>query len=156
MRFIKQDSTGAWTLDEYIRYVDTIKSKLSSDALALAGIERIDFFSLKSLHDADFSGFAVGFEKPLEGKGVRVEIYLTAPSGIRTMKIQYHDVLEYQIGNIQYYHDLLVHELTLGDEGELVHEILFSNGRVIKIRARDLSFTERTNNRRKKTKRNEK
>ena len=143
MRYLFRDKAGAWSADEYVAYIASVKAVLSVDALELASLKRLDFFSELTLHDAVVSKLTSGFDLHDNASGtVWLELRLVPPHRRVAFEIRYLDVESFEIGPLHRFHDLEVHELRVVGVARLEHEILFSNGLRILVCARDVSFRE--------------
>jgi hypothetical protein len=143
-----------WT--RYSRYVESIRDQLPSHVFAFASDSRhFDISSHSSLHDAWLESLTVREAASGERQEIRtmeVAISLLGPFHDRRIHLHYTGVTRYtfsappQYGEPRYEHtahgDLLTHEVRLGQNGLLIHELLFEREATFLIECSDIRHSE--------------
>lgn len=143
-----------WT--RYSRYVESIRDQLPSHVFAFASDSRhFDISSHSSLHDAWLDSLIVREVARGERQEIRrmeVAITLLGPFHDRWIRLHYNGVTRYtfsappRYGEPRYEHtahgDLLTHEIRLGENGLLIHELLFEREATFLIECSDIRHSE--------------
>jgi hypothetical protein len=133
--------------DPYFNYLDEMKGRMLPHIHAFASdVNHHNLTSPNSLHDSwieywKLCEVVVG-EKRSERR-LDVEACLLGPMHDRHIYLHYKDVRKHTVAANQgsKYGDLLVHELTVGNDGLYVHELLFAGGAIFTVHF--LDFTHR-------------
>lgn len=143
-----------WT--RYARYVESVRDQLPSHVFAFASDSRyFDLSSPGSLHDAWLESLTVREVTTGERQEIRkmeVAISLLGPFHDRRIHLHYTGVTSYSFsappryGEPRYEHtahgDLFTHEVRLGRDGLLVHELLFERDATFLIECLDIRHSE--------------
>ena len=140
--------------ESYLQYIDANRSRLPETVYEFASdVERYDLRSPHSLHDAWLSSLTVKenrrAEKSLE-PNTSIELVLLGPMHDREIVLKYTGVKSYRIEGKQnpynwadtFHGDISGHQVSVGDGGEVVHEIEYVSGAVIFITCNDFCFSE--------------
>ncbi len=151
MKYIYNED-GTWKLSKYFNYLDTIKGLLSDNVADLVCDQRrYDLSSAESLHDAWLINYSVDElhdEGNIRSRYCKITIKLLGPFHDREFILTYNNIVSYDVSvnestNLEKGHgDLIVHEFYLSDEGNYMHELLFSSGLVISIECKSINFVE--------------
>ena len=134
MKYVEVDKlTGEVTWDAYFEYLRSIRDRFPAALYSYAiDWEHYSLDGPNSLHDAWLVSVQIGYRN----RGITLE-FLGARQN-RKHIFTYADVEQYRIDLEVTYkrgdRDVLAHEFTMED-GRLVHEIAFSNERVISVSA---------------------
>jgi hypothetical protein len=140
----------------YRAYVDSIRQQLPPHVYAFASDSRyFDLQSHSSLHDSWLESFTVreaASGKRQEIRRMEIAIALLSPFHDLRIHLHYTGVTRYsfiappQCGHLMYGHaahgDLFTHEIRLGHEGLLVHELLFVSDATFSIECSDIRHSE--------------
>jgi hypothetical protein len=143
-----------WT--RYSRYVESIRDQLPSHVLAFASDSRyFDLSSRSSLHDAwleSLTVIEVATGERQEIRRMEVSISLLGAYHDRRIHLHYTGVTRYSFsappryGEPRYKHtahgNLFAHEIRLGQDGLLVHELLFERDATFLIECSDIRHSE--------------
>jgi len=148
MKYISQQSTGAFDLIRYEDYLDREREGLEAriSGADLLSIGRFVPTGPGSFHDARFERLSVVTEIRDGGgdeeQSLTVELCLKGPFFDRQFHLDYKDVVSCRFGAPAPEDDLLMHEVRI-EQGQLLHELRFSGGQTIEIACRELMFSER-------------
>ena len=155
MEHIVQAGTGNIDFTAYLRYLETVREQLPAHVHAFASNPRhFDLTSHSSLHDAWLESLnlaEVGSGERAENRSLEIAITLLGPFHDRRIHLRYAGVTSYSCmvpppegaeGAGQGNGDLFTHEVRLGRDGLLVHEILFVRGTTIRIECADFRHSE--------------
>ena len=140
MRFIDDDRN----YDAYFQYLDEIKGRMLPHIHAFASdVNHHILTSPNSLHDCWIEYWKICEVVVGEKRGERrvdIEACLLGQMHDRHIHLHYKDVRKHTItaNHKSGYGDLLVHELTIGDDGLYVHELEFASGAVFTVKFSDL------------------
>lgn len=140
----------------YHAYVESIRDKLPAHVYAFASdVRYFDLTSHSSLHDSwleDLTVREVGEGERHEIRRLEVAIRLLGPFHDVRIHLRYSGVTRYSFvtparyGHPRYAHtahgDLFTHEIRLGHDGLLVHELLFERDSTFLIECADLRHSE--------------
>jgi hypothetical protein len=150
VEWIRRDSSGTWQLGAYFDYLASIGPRLSAGARDFAlPLERYSIDDAGSLHDCWLDSLLI--EEPALGqrseqRTTRIRLVLLGNQHDRWHELTYSGVRRYQIevpDAKRGHADLIVHEVRIGDDGAVVHELLFAGDSTIEIEAADLSYSVR-------------
>ncbi len=156
MEHILNDKSGEIDFFLYRAYIDSIREKLPPHVYAFASDSRhFDLESHSSLHDSWLESFTVREAASGDRQEIRrleIAISLLGPFHDRRIHLHYAGVTRYsfvappQYGNTRYDHtahgDLFTHEIRLGHEGLLVHELLFERNATFLVECSDIRHSE--------------
>ena len=156
MEYILNNKPGEIDYPPYRTYVESIRDRLPPHVYAFASdIRYFDLESHSSLHDAWLESFTVRETATGERQEIRrteIAIALLGPFHDLRIHLQYTGVTRYsfvappQYGHSRYDHtahgDLFTHEIRLGHEDLLVHELLFERGATFLIECSDIRHSE--------------
>ena len=145
MRYILFGPMG-WDHRPYWTYLSSVRAKMPPHLYSLAANpENHDLKSPNSLHDAWLERFEL---VELRRRNLQINLCLLGPQHDRHINLSYKGVMNYGIHNPDKFiaphtldkghGDLLVHEVTIIDEGLFSHELLFSKGTDIYIEFTDM------------------
>lgn len=156
MEYIINSETEGIDWTRYSRYVESVRGRLPPHVLAFASDSRhFDLSSHSSLHDAWLESFTVrecasGTRR--EQRRMEIAISLLGPFHDRRIHLSYTGVARYtcsappRYGELRYAHvahgDLFTHEIRLGHDGLLVHELLFERDATFLIECADIRHSE--------------
>jgi len=140
----------------YEKYLHSIRSKLPEHIYAFASnYAHFDLQSHSSLHDAWLESLVVNEIVTREQNGIRqLEVKLTLLGGFHDRRIHLHytGVMQYSFqappryDQPRYQHtahgDLLTHEIRLGHNGLIIHELLFEREATLLIECKDFKHSE--------------
>jgi hypothetical protein len=155
MKYI-HTNPGNIDFDKYLVYLETIRDQLPEHIFAFASSRcYFDLESRSSLHDAWMETLTVresASGKHEENRKLEIHLCLLGPYHDRRIHLRYTGVAQYsfitpsQYENPRYQHtahgDLFTHEITLGREGLVVHELLFERDATLLIECSNLEHTE--------------
>jgi hypothetical protein len=127
--------------DPYFQYLDKVQGSMLPHIHAFASdVNHHNLTSPNSLHDAWIESWKICEVVAGDRRRVDIEACLLGPMHDRHIHMQYADVRKHAItaNHNSKYGDLLVHELTMGDDGLYVHELLFAGGAVFTVHFSDL------------------
>lgn len=142
---MKYSTKNGYDWEAYLSYLESIRDELPEHVLQFASDP--DYY-YRSIHDAWLDYFRIeeiASGERMEQRSTEIEVRLLGPFHERRVFIRYKDVIEYHItaSKLEKGHgDLLLHEMRLGDESELIHELEFDRNRTMMIRCRDLVYWE--------------
>lgn len=155
MEYILNGNPGEINYFPYRAYVESIRDRLPPHVYAFASdIRHFDLQSHSSLHDSWLESLTVREIASGERQEIRrMEIALTLLGPFHDLRIhlRYTGVTRYSFiaprrGDSRYDHtahgDLFTHEIRLGPEGLLVHELLFERDATFLIECSDLRHAE--------------
>ena len=156
MEHIVNSETAGMDWTRYSRYVESIRDRLLAHVFAFASDSRyFDLSSHSSLHDAWLESLTVREVASGERQEIRrmeVAISLLGPFHDRRIHLHYTGVTRYtfgappRYGEPRYEHtahgDLITHEIRLGRDGLLVHELLFERDATFLIECSDIRHSE--------------
>ncbi|HEY8025252.1 MAG TPA: hypothetical protein VIF60_11835 [Burkholderiaceae bacterium] len=156
MEYILDKNTGGINFGPYLEYLNSITDSLPPHVYAFASDSRhYDLQSHSSLHDAWLETFNIGENANGATKQIRqIEIRMCLLGPFHDLKIHLHylGVERYfldapaRTGEIRFAHighgDLLAHEIRLGLDGLLIHELQFERGGTILIECKDILHSE--------------
>ena len=156
MEHIVNSETAGMDWTRYSRYVESIRDRLPADVFAFASDSRyFDLSSHSSLHDAWLESLTVrevASGERQEIRGMEIAISLLGPFHDRRIRLHYTGVTRYtfgappRYGEPRYEHtahgDLITHEIRLGRDGLLVHELLFERDATFLIECSDIRHSE--------------
>ncbi len=140
--------------DRYLKYVDSVRSKLPAHVYAFASDpHHFDLSSHSSLHDAWLETCNVRERASGERNQVRrleIEITLLGPFHDRRIYLSYKGVTRYSFdvptrdGKLENkgHGDLHTHEIRLSPEGLIIHELMFERGATFLIECSDIQHSE--------------
>lgn len=156
MKYILTDKEGTTNFDEYFKYIESIKNNIPSHLYSFASDSKYyGLNSRESLHDAWLNNLnivepAKGERK--ESRAIEIEANFLGSYHDRTIKLQYKEVLAFELKTPEEFSappsfeighgDLLYHELTLEGKETLVHEMEFSRGSVFIIKCKNIIHSE--------------
>ena len=157
MEHIVNPSFAGIDFETYSAYVESIRHALPPHVYAFASdIRYFDFQSHSSLHDSWLEALTVS--EPASGKRhevrrLEIHICLLGPCHDLRIHLHYTGVTWYRFeapphyGNDRFeksvaHGDLLTHEIRLGHEGRLLHEILFERDATLLIECADIRHSE--------------
>ena len=140
----------------YSTYIASIRDKIPPHVYSFASDPcYFDLSSHSSLHDAWLESLTVRELASGASKEIRrmeVDISLLGPFHDRRIHLHYTGVTRYtfgappQYGEPRFEHtahgDLLTHEIRLGHDGLIIHELLFESGATFLIECSDLIHSE--------------
>jgi hypothetical protein len=150
MEHIINSEVGGIDFDKYLKYVNSIKSKLPAHIYAFASDSgHFDFESHTSLHDAWIETWSVRETAAGEGneiRGLEIDLSLLGPFHDRRIHLRYTGVKSYKFDvpskNNKFgdkgHGDLYTHEIRLSHDGLLIHELLFERGATFLIECSDI------------------
>jgi hypothetical protein len=156
MEYILNDEVEGIDYDSYRAYVESIRERLPPHVYAFALDSRhFDLESHSSLHDSWLESFTVQETASGERHEIRrleIAIALLGPFHDLRIHLRYTGVTKYSFsappryGHSRYDHtahgDLFTHEIRLGHEGLLVHELLFERDATFLIECSDIRHSE--------------
>ena len=156
MEYILNDKPGEIDYWRYHAYVETIREQLPPHVYAFASnICHFDLESHSSLHDSWLETLTVREVASGERREVRrMEVAISLLGAFHDLRIHLHytDVNQYSFlapsryGETRYAHtahgDLFTHEVRLGGNGLLVHELMFERGATFVIECSDIRHFE--------------
>ena len=158
MEYILKSETNGIDFDRYRAYVESIRCELPAHVYAFAS--NPTYFNLdshSSLHDAWLEDFTVKEIASGERNQVRqleIQLRLFGPYHDRWIHLKYIGVAQFSFltppkyAEPRYQHtahgDLLTHEVRLGQNGLLLHELLFERGSSVLIECTDIKHSEET------------
>ena len=156
MEHIVNSETEGIDFTRYSAYVATIRKLIPPHVYSFASDSRyFDLSSHSSLHDSWLESLTIREVARGERKEIRrleVAICLLGPFHDRRIHLSYSGVTLYTFdapphyGEPRFEHtahgDLFTHEIRLGHDGLLVHELLFENGSTFLIECSDLRHSE--------------
>lgn len=155
MEFILNPQTNGIDFDGYSAYVESIRGKLPKHVYAFASNPaHFNLDSHSSLHDAWLESLTVKENASGERRQIRqleIQLCLLGPFHDRRIHLHYIEVLRYSLHGRpstepRYEHtahgDLLTHEIRLGHDGLLIHELLFQSDSKILIESADIRHSE--------------
>lgn len=156
MDHILNDETSQIDFDTYLRYLNSIQDRLPIHVYSFASDSRhFDLRSRSSLHDAWLNAITVSEMVSGDRSEVRriaIHICLLGSYHDRKIHLHYNGVERYQLdtptrhGDPRFTHighgDLLTHEVRLGEQGLLIHELKFERGATILIECADFRHSE--------------
>jgi hypothetical protein len=156
MEHIINSQTGAIDFTRYSAYVESIRHKLPAHVYAFASDPRyFDLTSRSSLHDAWLESLSIREAATGERHEIRhmeIAISLLAPFHDHRIHLHYSGVSRYSFeappryGELRYEHtahgDLFTHEIRLGHDGLLVHELSFERDATFLIECSDIRHSE--------------
>ena len=156
MEHILNPETGGIDFTTYSAYVASIREALPPHVYAFASDSRhFDLSSHSSLHDAWLESLTVREAASGERQQIRrmeVSLSLLGPFHDLRIHLHYTGVTRYDFtappryDEARYEHtahgDLHTHEIRLGHEGLLIHELLFERGATLLIECADLRHSE--------------
>jgi hypothetical protein len=153
---ILNSETNGIDFDRYRVYVESIRSKLPTHVYAFAS--NPSYFNLdscSSLHDAWLEKLTVRERASGEQRQIRqleIQLCLFGHYHDRWIHLNYAGVTQYSFhkapkyGEPRYSHsahgDLFTHEIRLGHDGLLLHELLFEKGSSLLIECADITHSE--------------
>lgn len=155
MEYILNVATGELDFDRYRTryrtYVESIRRKLPVHVYGIAS--NPDYFNLdsrSSLHDAWLETLRIREVASGERNQIRqleIQLTLLAPHHDRWIHFRYAGVTQYSFyGEAKHKDsaqgDLLTHEIRLGRDGMLVHELLFERGSTLLIECAHIEHSE--------------
>jgi hypothetical protein len=158
MEYMLNNKPGEIDYFPYRAYVDSIREQLPPHVYAFASdVRHFDLESHSSLHDAWLESFTVREAASGERQEIRrteIAIALLGPFHDLRIHLRYTGVTRYSFtaspryGDSRYAHtahgDLFTHEIRLGHEGLLVHELLFERDATFLIECSDIRHSEET------------
>jgi len=158
MEYILNSEIDGIDFDRYSAYVESIRSRLQPHIYAFASNPSyFDLHSHSSLHDAWLEKLTVRETSMGERNQLRqleIHLCLLGPYHDRWIHLNYVGVAQYSIvtppkyAEPRYRHtahgDLLTHEIRLGQNGLLLHELLFERGSTLLIECADITHSEET------------
>jgi len=156
MQYVLTGNSGDIDYFPYRAYVESIRERLPSHVYAFASdIRYFDIQSHSSLHDSWLESFTVREVASGERQEIRrMEIAIALLGPFHDLRIHLHctGVTRYSFivpphyENSRYDHtahgDLFTHEIRLGHEGLLVHELLFERDATFLIECSDIRHSE--------------
>jgi hypothetical protein len=156
MEHIVNSETQGIDFTRYSAYIATIRDKIPEHVHSFASDSRyFDLNSHSSLHDSWLESLTVREVASGERKEIRrmeVAISLLGPFHDRRIHLHYSGVTLYTFGSPPHYDeerfdhtahgDLLAHEIRLGHDGLLIHELLFENDATFLIECADFRHFE--------------
>jgi hypothetical protein len=156
MDHILNSETEGIDFTRYSAYIESIRHKLQPHVYSFASDSRyFDLTSHSSLHDAWLESFTVQEVAVGENSEIRdmeIAISLLGPFHDRRIYLRYIGVTRYSFvappryGESRYEHtshgDLLTHEIRLGHDNFLIHEILFERDATFLIECSDIRHVE--------------
>jgi hypothetical protein len=142
---MKYSTENGYDWDGYINYLESIRDKVPEHVMRFASDPDRYY---RSIHDAWLDYFKIEeivSSERMERRSTEIEMRLLGPFHDRRVFIRYKGVIGYQItatGLEKGHGDLLLHEVRLGDDSELIHELEFDRDRIMTIRCRDLIHWE--------------
>ncbi|MGD9562836.1 MAG: hypothetical protein AB7F88_11405 [Pyrinomonadaceae bacterium] len=142
---MKYLTENGYDRDAYVSYLESIRDRLPEHVMQFASDPDLFY---RSFHDSwlDYLNIVeVAAGERMEERSTEIEVRLLGPFHDRRVFIRYKGVIEYQFraDNVEKGHgDLLLHEVHLGDDSELIHELEFDRHRTMVIRCRDLIHWE--------------
>jgi hypothetical protein len=147
MKYLLHSQEHGWQADPYFAYLRGIEAKLPAQVRAFAtDVRNYTLHDHQSLHDAWLEECSIieaagGERRELRALEIRTR-YLGPYHDMR-IHLHYYGVRAYRLdtprefaGPPSYeaaHGDLLMHEVRLSDEGDVVHELVFSRGSVFEI-----------------------
>ena len=158
MEHILNPETGGIEFDRYAAYIAAIREKLPPHVYHFASDPaHFDLSSHSSLHDAWLESLTVREVASGERKEIRrmeVALCLLGSFHDRRIHLHYAGVTRYTFtspprhGEPRYEHtahgDLFTHEIRLGHDGLLIHELLFERGTTLLIECSDIRHSEQS------------
>jgi hypothetical protein len=156
MEYIVSAEDEGINFQRYVDYIKSIKSNLPDHVYSFASDSRyFDLNSPMSLHDSWLESLIVKEISGDEGsksRSLAIQLILLGPFHDRRICILYTGVTKYLFDtppqsdsprNAHIAHgDLYTHEVRLGNEGLLIHEILFERGSRFLIECKDFTHSE--------------
>jgi hypothetical protein len=156
MEHIVNSETEGIDFTRYSAYIASIRQELPPHIYSFASDARyFDLTSHSSLHDARLETLTVreaGTGERHEVRRMEVALCLLGPFHDRRIHLRYTGVTRYaftappRYGEPRFEHtahgDLLTHEIRLGHDGVLIHELLFERDATLLIECSDLRHSE--------------
>lgn len=156
MEYIINAETEGIDFTRYFAYITTIRGKIPEHVFCFASDSRyFDLSSQSSLHDSWLESLTIREVAHGERKEIRrmeVSICLLGPFHDRRIHLHYRGVTHYTFRASSHdgderldqtaHGDLITHEIRLGYDGLMVHELLFENGATFLIEFSDFRHSE--------------
>jgi hypothetical protein len=156
MEYILNDNSREIDYSRYRAYVESIRERLPPHVFAFASdIRYFDLQSHSSLHDSWLESLTVREAASRERQEIRrmeIAVALLGPFHDLRIHLHYTGVTRYSLiappryGHSRYdlaaHGDLFTHEIRLGHEGLLVHEVLFERDATFLIECSDIRHAE--------------
>ena len=156
MDYIVNSETEGIDFTKYATYIASIRSEISPHVYSLASDPRFfDLSSHSSFHDAWLESVTIREVASGERKEIRrleVILSLLGPFHDRRIQMHYTGVTRYTFDALPHYGvprydhtahgDLFTHEIRLGHDGLLIHELLFESDATFLIECSDFSHSE--------------
>lgn len=146
-----QDST----FEKYFAYLNGIKDKLPAHVYEFASdLRRYELNDALSLHDSWITSLTIrenrARSRPFK-PAPSIELVLLGQRHDREMVLEYYDVQSYRIEGHKnptnwldtFHGDVTHHEVSVSDEGSILHELVCRSGSVLCIKCKDFKCTER-------------
>jgi hypothetical protein len=151
-----QRKPGEIDYSEYEKYIHSIRAELPEHIYAFASNPaHFNLGSPSSLHDAWLESLVVNEVATGERSEIRqleVKLTLLGPSHDRRINLHYTGVAQYSFqvppryGQSRYHYtahgDLFTHEIRLGHNGLMIHELLFEREATLLIECTDIRHSE--------------
>ena len=138
MQYIAQPGSGTIDFDRYLRYLETVRDRLSEDAWRFASDPRHhDLRSPQTLHDAWLDRIAICEDASgdrREIRRLRIDVEMLGAFHDRRIRLGYTGVHAYRFDvpaavgarfERVAHGDLIAHELRAREGGGIVHELMF-------------------------------
>lgn len=148
MKYIYSDENGIH-FDRYFEYLQSVEQNLSPHVFQFAS--NLDHYSLEShssLHDAwlDYAKVTENaFGDRMQNRAVEIELRFLGPFHDKRIFLNYKEVISYELKASELnggHGDLWIHELRMTDDSNLIHELLFFDGRTFRITCHDIIHRE--------------
>lgn len=143
MKWLKKNSGGTVDFDEYFAYIESIKDVLTPSVYKFASNWNLySLNSRSSLHDCWLESLTVNENGAGERGACRncsVSILLLGAYHDRIIKIDYIGVERYSLDavnltkSLRGHSDLVMHEIRIGEQSLVEHEIIFASGGSFKV-----------------------
>lgn len=156
MNYILNSEADYIDFDRYAAYIESVRHKLPPHVHSFASDPRYFYpTSPSSLHDAWLETVVVHEAASGERHEIRkieIALVLLGPCHDRRIHLHYTGVTRYSLaapprcGEARYeqvaHGDLITHEIRLGHDGQLIHELLFETDATFLIECSDIRHSE--------------
>ena len=156
MEYIVNAETEGIDFTRYFPYITSLRDLIPAHVYSFASDSRyFDLTSHSSLHDSWLESLTIREVASGERREIRraeITITLLAPFHDRLIHLYYSGVAHYSFAapphskQVKFdrtaHGDLYTHEVRLGDDGLLIHELLFENGSTFLIECSDIRHSE--------------
>ena len=156
MEHILNTETEGIDFERYSSFIDSIRDQIAPHVYAFAANPcHFDLSSRSSLHDAWLENLSISESasgERSENRRTEISMRFLGPFHDRRIHLLYTGVTRYSFSSPPHYDepryehtthgDLYTHEVRLGDEGRLIHELCFENKAQFLIECLDFTHSE--------------